>query len=65
MAGDLSECSPREDAVALGLLLLSRADSSPSSGFTVAVSPEGLFGYNTGAAAPAGWERLEGPVTIP
>lgn len=41
MAGDLSECSPREDAVALGLLLLSRPDSSPSSGLTVAVSPEG------------------------
>lgn len=65
MAGDLSECSPREDAVALGLLLLSRQDSSPSSGFTVAVSPEGSFGYSTGAAAPAGWERLEDPVTVP
>ena len=41
MAGDLSECIPRADAVAPGLLLLSRRDSSPSSGFTAAVTPEG------------------------
>lgn len=64
MAGDLSECIPRVDAVALGLLLLSPHDSSPSSGFTAAVTPEGSFGYSTGAAAPAGWECLEGPVTV-
>ena len=41
MAGDLSECIPWVDAVAPGLLLLSRRDSSPSSGFTAAATPEG------------------------